>query len=93
MGILAWGHPGGFHLRDIPATADVESGDRIVSSGLGGVFPPGIPLGRVTEVERLRGRVFLEAQVESEVDFSLLEEVYVVLGAEENEGEVEPARP
>jgi rod shape-determining protein MreC len=93
VGILAWEHPGGFRLRDIPATADVERGDRIVSSGLGGVFPPGIPLGRVTEVKRSRGRVFLEADVEPEVDFSLLEEVYVVLGAAENEEEGVPGRP
>ncbi len=95
VGILAWEYPGGFRLRDVPATADVEPGDRIVSSGLGGVFPPGIPLGRVKEVERKRGRVFLEAKVEPEVDFSLLEEVYVVesVGGLEWEGAVPAEAP
>jgi rod shape-determining protein MreC len=36
----------------LPATADVRAGDLLVTSGLGGVFPPGIPVGTVTESRR-----------------------------------------
>ena len=90
VGILGWQYPRGFRLLDIPATADLAVGDRIVSSGLGGVIPPGIPLGRVSGVEISRGDVFQEVRIESEVDFSLLEEVYVVLEGEEPPEPPEP---
>jgi len=33
----------------LPATADVKTGDMVVTSGLGGVFPAGIPVGKVIE--------------------------------------------
>jgi rod shape-determining protein MreC len=87
VGILAWQFPRGFRLLDVPAHADMQAGDQIVSSGLGGVFPPGIPLGRVKSAGEKRGRVFRDVVVEPHVDFSLLEEVYVV---REGEGEMGP---
>ncbi|MBN1826163.1 MAG: rod shape-determining protein MreC [Candidatus Eisenbacteria bacterium] len=86
VGIFAYRFLGGFRLLDVPASADLKEGDRIVTSGLGGVFPPRIPLGTVKKVERKRGRVFQDVEVEPVVDFSLLEEVYVVLRGEQ-EGE------
>jgi rod shape-determining protein MreC len=39
-------------LPYLPANADVKSGDLLLSSGLGGVFPAGYPVGRITEVHR-----------------------------------------
>jgi rod shape-determining protein MreC len=39
-------------LPYLPANADVHVGDVIVTSGLGGVFPPGYPVARVTEVHK-----------------------------------------
>lgn len=39
-------------LPYLPATADVKAGDLIVTSGLGGVFPTGIPVGEVIENQR-----------------------------------------
>lgn len=39
-------------LPYLPATADVRAGDEIVTSGLGGVFPAGIPVGKITENKR-----------------------------------------
>lgn len=39
-------------LPYLPSNADVRSGDRLVTSGLGGVFPEGYPVARVTEVHR-----------------------------------------
>ena len=39
-------------LPYLPATADVKAGDLLVTSGLGGVFPAGIPVGEVTKSER-----------------------------------------
>ncbi len=39
-------------LPYLPANADVKTGDVLMSSGLGGVFPAGYPVGRVVEVHR-----------------------------------------
>lgn len=39
-------------LRHLPVSTDIQEGDLLVSSGLGGRFPEGYPVGRVTEVER-----------------------------------------
>src|SRR4029077_629469 len=39
-------------LLYLPANADVKPGDMLMTSGLGGVFPAGYPVGRVAEVHR-----------------------------------------
>jgi rod shape-determining protein MreC len=39
-------------LPYLPANADIKNGDLLVTSGLGGVFPEGYPVARVTEVHR-----------------------------------------
>ena len=39
-------------LPYLPANADIKAGDLLVTSGLGGVFPAGYPVARVTEVHR-----------------------------------------
>ncbi len=45
-------------LRYIPHNADIEVGDQIVSSGLGGRFPPNYPVGRIVSIERPGGESF-----------------------------------
>jgi rod shape-determining protein MreC len=39
-------------LPYLPGNADIRAGDLLVTSGLGGVFPEGYPVGKVTEVHR-----------------------------------------
>ena len=46
------GDAGRLALPYLPRNADVQLDDLLVSSGLGGVFPAGLPVGRVTEVRR-----------------------------------------
>ncbi|NPU92776.1 MAG: rod shape-determining protein MreC [Gammaproteobacteria bacterium] len=46
-------------LIHVPGTADIVRGDLLVSSGLGGRFPKGYPVGVVTEVEHDPGQPFL----------------------------------
>lgn len=59
--------------------ADVAVGDRVISSGLDGVFPKGLPVGSVQEVHKSESGIFQEVRVRPFVDFSRLEEVLVVL--------------
>ncbi|MDP9199766.1 MAG: rod shape-determining protein MreC [Pseudomonadota bacterium] len=49
---LGTGRTGMLSLPYLPQNADVVDGDLLVSSGLGGVYPPGYPVGKVTSVVR-----------------------------------------
>ncbi|MDP3939007.1 MAG: rod shape-determining protein MreC [Deltaproteobacteria bacterium] len=58
---------------------DVKVGDRLVSSGMGGFFPKGLPVGKVTEIATEKRGLFQQAIVQPSVDFNKLEEVFVIL--------------
>ena len=45
-------------LTDLPMNVDLEPGDQLLTSGLGGRFPPGLPVATVTEIDRPDGRAF-----------------------------------
>lgn len=60
-------------------SAEVAKGDRVVTSGLGGVFPKGLPVGTVSNVTKKPGAFFKHVEVTPSVDFSKLEEVMVIL--------------
>jgi len=51
-------------LPFLPNNADVQVDDLLVSSGLGGAFPPGYPVGRVIQVERMPGEPFASITAE-----------------------------
>ncbi len=51
-------------LPYLPRNADLEAGDLVVTSGLGGVFPPGYPVARVLEVNRNPAQPLLEVVAE-----------------------------
>jgi rod shape-determining protein MreC len=74
-------------LRHFPRTDDIEAGDHLITSGLGGVFPKGLSMGDVIKVERKEYGLFQEIEIRPSVDFSRLEEVMVILNpSEEREG-------
>ncbi len=59
-------------------TADVEVGDVVVTSGLGGTYPAGLVVGKVLSVTAPKAGVFRDATITPAVDFAVLEEVMVV---------------
>jgi rod shape-determining protein MreC len=59
--------------------SDIIIGDTIVTSGLGGVFPKGIPVGTVIEIKEPSDEFFMDIKIMPNVDFSKLEEVLVIL--------------
>lgn len=62
----------------IPAHAGVKEGDTLITSGLGGIFPKGIPVGTVKKVRKSDLDVMNQMDVEPFQDFSTLEEVFVM---------------
>ena len=50
--------PGALELRFVSANADVQPGDVLATSGVDGVYPPGLPVARVDKVERRNDSAF-----------------------------------
>ncbi len=76
------GEPGGrirfkFLARD---RGGIQEGDLIVTSGLGDLFPKGLPVGRVTRVEEKGSALFHYAVLAPVVDFARVEEVLLLTG-------------
>ena len=79
QGVVSW-DKGRFRLRYVDASSLIAKGDVVVSSGLGGLFPKGITIGRVTEVRfEERDPLFKQVFLESAVDFLDLEEAFVIV--------------
>ena len=84
-GILKGAGEQGYILQYVLKNGDVEEGDRIVTAGIGGVFPPGITLGTVSKVYSKRRGMFLEIEVKPAVDFARLEFLHINLSEEQLE--------
>lgn len=80
-------------LPTIPMAADVREGDRLLTSGLGGRFPPGFPVGEVTGVAPAATGMFLEAQAQPSADISRSEDVLLLHDQAEPVGPPEPVPP
>jgi len=67
-----------FRLDHLPGAADIQIGDRVVTSGIEGIYPKGFVIGQIESVERQAGE-FTDVVVRPAVEFSALEAVLVVL--------------
>lgn len=65
-------------LDFIPQDAPVSPGDLVLTSGLGGVYPPNLLIGRVTGVRSRATDIFQRASVQPVVDFTRLDIVLVI---------------
>ena len=58
---------------------DVQVGDLVITSGLGGVYPKGLLIGRVSAVSEPGSKLLSTASLEPAVDFGRLEQAFVML--------------
>lgn len=65
-------------LYYLPSGSDLVPGDKIITNGLGGIFPRGITVGTVTEVTRQSSGNDTNAIITPAVDFKRLEEVMII---------------
>jgi rod shape-determining protein MreC len=65
-------------LKYMKKSDEVEVGDKIITSGLGGIVPKGLLIGTVTKVERKRPGIFQYVEVVPTADLSRLEEVLIL---------------
>jgi len=84
QGIVVGGKGNECVLKFVYRSSVVEPRDLLVSSGLGGIFPKGLMVGRVTMVHEDKAKLFLEIYVKPAVDFSRLEEVLIIRDTRKN---------
>lgn len=77
-GILVWGGSKYFNMMNIPRSFDVKIGDELITSNYSRKYPPGLPIGKVVNVEEDKSSLFSKISVEPFVSFNTLEQVFVI---------------
>ncbi|CAM3720385.1 Cell shape-determining protein MreC [Vibrio aerogenes CECT 7868] len=80
-------------LEHIPGSTDIEEGDLLASSGLGGVYPEGYPVARVTRVDRDTRREFAVIEAVPVVEFDRLRYLLLVWPNEERQQKARLSSP
>jgi len=57
---------------------DIQPGDRVVTSGMGGRYPKGLVIGKISKVDKKSYGLFQKAEIVPSVNFAKLEEVFVI---------------
>lgn len=79
------GEEASLQLANALRTDDIESGDILVTSGTDRVFPKGLVIGRIGRVQRETYGMYLEGEIRPAVDVSGLEEVLVIVSADDDD--------
>ena len=77
QGVVVGIGDGMMRMQYVPGTADVKTGDLVVTSGIDGIYPKGFVIGTIDHADRGVG-AYHEIVIRPAVDFSRLEEVLVV---------------
>ena len=78
MGIVKYHSQEGMLLDNFPIQGEIEVGDQVLSSGLGGVYPAGLVIGSVGSVERPEEATFCRVVITPAVNFNSIEELFVL---------------
>ncbi len=85
QGVLQGSADSTLHLNLIRTDQTVVVGDTVVTSGIGGVFPKGIPIGEVVSVERSAGALYYDIVVNALSNVETFEEVLVITSITEDQ--------
>ncbi len=80
-------------LEHIPISTDVQEGDLLVTSGLGGIYPEGYPVAKVSLVERDSRREFALIEADPVVDFERLRYLLLIWPNDARQDRVQSAMP
>lgn len=72
-------------LYYLPLDSQIKQGDVVLTSGLGGLYPKGIKIGTIIDIEEDKGKLIKNAIIEPSVDFNKLEELFIVIPKNERE--------
>jgi rod shape-determining protein MreC len=85
VGVVSGRKEGGLIMRHILQQETIQPGDLVITSGVGGTIPTGIPIGKVVRVQKRNVEMFQEAILEPAADTSKLERLYAVYPNPEGE--------
>lgn len=77
LGVIRGDGRGGFRLSNVPIPSTVKAGDLVESAGIDGIYPGGVPIGRVESVSH-GSSLFLEIRVRPAADFDRLTDVLIL---------------
>ncbi len=77
-GVLVWENGNTFLMKYVPKNSGLEVGDEVITSGFSNKYPERIPIGKISKIEEDPGGINLRVYVESQVNFSTLEQVFVL---------------
>jgi len=78
-GIIRWEGGSSLRLTNVAKKLDVLPGDVIVTSDYSSIYPAGVRIGIVTDAHPVEGSLFQYVEVAPDVDFTRLEEVFVMV--------------
>jgi rod shape-determining protein MreC len=80
FGSLVWSgkDPTKFLIEDVVSNANISVGDTIVTGGMSSYFPLGIPVGKVTKLEKIQGSGYYSIEASLLNDLSQLYYVYIL---------------
>ena len=92
QGVVMGVGDGTLKMHYVPGTADVKTGDLVVTSGIDGIYPKGFVIGTVDHADRGLG-AYSEITVRPAADFARLEEVLIVKTPPASRGVIEETKP
>jgi rod shape-determining protein MreC len=81
-GVVAGNYDGELIMEFVGQGAAISEGDFVVTSGVGGGYPPNVVIGRVSDVEVAEQALFQSVNVDHLASLSKLDQVSVVLSFE-----------
>ncbi len=84
-GMITWNGGSSLLLKNIASVQPVKVGDTLITSSLSPYYPENIVIGTITRMEEEGGTLFYKITVEPAVNFSTLEEAFVVLHSPDDE--------
>lgn len=78
QGIVRWEKGIGCIMEHVPVNFDVQTGDEIITSGLGSIFPKGLNIGKIKEVTTDPSKLFYYITLEPACKFAKVTNVFVL---------------
>jgi len=78
LGIIRWERGQNLLLDNVPLRDSINVGDTVISSGLGGLFPVGLPIGVIEKIDIPKRGFFKRITVRPFVNFNRLDEVFIL---------------
>lgn len=89
LGVVRTTRTEGLQMAHVAIESDVQKGDLLITSGIGGIFPSGLQVGEVTDVRRIADSLLLAVYVKPAVELNKLDYLFLL----ESDAPLPPGAP